>query len=1259
VRQQELYATKMEGEHRARRKANALASKKVFSLFKQIDVDGSGDLDKSELKVVAEQLGLEISDKELDTMLKQMDENDDGAISPEEFETWWQVNLMAETIAEAIDEDNEGHVMLEELELLFEQVNSLVLKMGAVTKVVDPQEVALSLCTNAGNGEFIPVEALAIELLNVYGCDKKAFHEIEGMVNELPEPLSRGIPAVYCGAMRLLQAMDTCETEIGAIVKKEAEWREGQATSTFKLEGNTDEDGREIKLDLTRICTTLIAQHGRRGVVQLLTSANTGRLGKICTSVQEKQENVLYAAHMGWDYIKVAVEEVHSLVGFFKAAPKEYVNYCRDSVLGMRDTGANLVAAVGVTPALTGPDSIETKPEDKVVGRDNLLVDVCRAVATDGSCVLCHGRPGMGKTTILKECHRRLRDNFEYCCYINALTEVSLYEGLLHFAQNNIDVVPSDATLNSGVVKSVKEFLAETEDWLFIIDNASHPSMIMELLPTSLGHVLMADDTIASWTDYIDPEPPTEVAIEWLKQNPDRLSDFNAKYGPNAGEQILAPASTDQELDPAADLGPEPEPEPEPEPTLRRVTLDVKVKEFSTETSVELLTTIIPKAMKEQLEHPNLSELLEDSINNSPLCVSLVGKLMTAGLPLDSIWDAFATPEIVEQAETGLVISEADRPQPGVYRVTVSTGLIRGAGTDANVFIQLIGRVDGVEAQSLVTPLNGENAVKSEKSHMNKFEHGHKDEFQLTVGEPLGDIFQIRIAQDGSGLAPDWYVTSISVAHEATGERWVFIDGGWLRTADLVDRKYRCVKKISTTCDSHPTSDKNGELKKGDTMIVSKEPIRVPLNNAGKQSQPRIQFLRGVTIRWADVTDSKGRPILENDGPTLVQTNDVDHGTMLVREMSVRDESAGTMTEYAIEFNTSDIPMAGTDAEVYVNIIGSKGDTGEIHIESVRSDFERGDINTFNVYARDVGKVKKLKVWHDGKKLGAGWHLASAAVTNKRSWKHWEFLCDEWLDVKKGDGSICRELITGAVDSDGAHGYEVIVKTGDMDGAGTDSNVYVDLLGSKGPSGARRLDHPKHDDFEEGAEDTYKINVSDLGRLENIRVWHDGKGFGAAWYLEWITVVDRLQWRRYHFPCDKWFDKKHKPPKFKDGDGQIDRVLLPDDTTADVIPYEIIVETGDTANAGTDANVRIKIFGSLAESDDLLLDEDGDEFERGNRDKFTLSIPELGEIKEIRLWHDNSGLGPGPFLPTSSLSRSQRVAYHKLTYLNRCPRSPL
>eukprot|EP01051_Picozoa_sp_SAG22_P003134 SAG22_NODE_149_length_17456_cov_5.058363_9_plen_444_part_00 len=238
------------------------------------------------------------------------------------------------------------------------------------------------------------------------------------------------------------------------------------------------------------------------------------------------------------------------------------------------------------------------------------------------------------------------------------------------------------------------------------------------------------------------------------------------------------------------------------------------------------------------------------------------------------------------------------------------------------------------------------------------------------------------------------------------------------------------------------------------------------------------------------------------------------------------------------------------------------------------------------------------------------------------------------MDSKKGDGSLCRELISGTVDADEAEGYHVTIKTGVAPGSGTDANVYIDLIGTKGPSGARRLDHPKHDDFEEGAEDTYKIAVSDLGRLEHIRVWHDNKGFGAAWYCEWITVVDRRLWRRYHFPVQKWFDKN----KTKSGDGLCDRTFEPDESTVDVVPYEIVVKTGDYPMAGTDANVFIYIVGNapstdddgVADSGEQLLDADGDEFERGSLDRFVITCPDLGdEIETLRLWHDNTGLGPG------------------------------
>ena len=1167
VRQREQYAAKVHAEVTARRTENMIASKRVFKLFKEIDVDGSGDLDKSELKTMAEQAGMELSDKELERIVVQMDENSDGSISPEEFETWWQVNLLAEMVAEAIDEDDEGHVMQEELEMLFEKINGLVSETGREDKVIDTKQKALSVCAEAGIGEFVAIEELAHELVNIYGCDKVLFTEIEELANKLPDPLSRGMPSIHCAAMRLLQAMDSCEVEIKTIL---VENQVDLDVGVFKLEEYRDEDDGEIRFDLSQICDVLIAQNRRRGVVPLLSSANMERLAELCRTVREYQPQLLFASTLGWDWMIQGVDAALGLVSFFKTANKNIAESCRDAVLGMRDVGTragasqSLIAAVGSGKFSSGGLGGDDEMDCKIVGRDNLLVTLCRAITNDGSSVLIHGRHGVGKTALLMECNRRLRDGFEYSGFISALTEVSLYEGLLRFAQANIEAVPADAPLNAAVIQSVKEWLLEEEDWLFIVDNAHYPDKLLDIFPESRGHVIFADDSYPGW--HVHSE---------------------------------------------------------------RMTLIEEVGPLTTASSIELLNSIVPPKLKEQLEYPHLDEFLEDMVENLPLSVCLAGKLLAGGMPMDTIWETFGIPDEVLQVEEGLVIDEGDRPQHGVYKIIVATGYVKGSGTDSNVCIQLLGRNEGAETSSPVFRLDGNNAIKSDKSHMNKFECGHKDEFRHVEEVPLGDVVGIRIGQDSSGLASDWYLDKIDVVHEATADRWVFIDGGWLKKEELVNRNYKCIRKVDTTAEDHPSSQKIGELRPGDTILVGEAPARIAMNSKGKMSNQRVHFSRGDSVRWVDLEDSKGRPYLEDLGCPLEEVEEPGFGKLLLREMSIRDESAGTMTGYAIEFTTGSVAMAGTDAEVFVNIIGSKGDTGEIHIESQKKDFENGDTNTFNVYGRDVGKVKKLKVWHDGTGHGAGWYLESAAVTNKRSWKHWEFPCDQWMDVKKGDGSLCRELISGAVDTDDAFGYHVTVKTGSQDNAGTDANVYIDLCGTKGPSGARRLDHPKHDDFEEGAEDTYKINVSDLGRLESIRVWHDNKGFGAAWYLCSIMVVDRRLWRRYHFPCEKWFDKNKK----RSGDGLFDRVLEPDDSTVDVVPYEIVVSTGDYRNAGTDANVFIEIFGSDNESGERLLDADGDEFERGGLDKFVITCPSLGDdISSFKLWHDNSGLGPGWFV---------------------------
>ena len=83
------------------------------------------------------------------------------------------------------------------------------------------------------------------------------------------------------------------------------------------------------------------------------------------------------------------------------------------------------------------------------------------------------------------------------------------------------------------------------------------------------------------------------------------------------------------------------------------------------------------------------------------------------------------------------------------------------------------------------------------------------------------------------------------------------------------------------------------------------------------------------------------------------------------------------------------------------------------------------------------------------------------------------------------------------------------VFTGDKWGAGTDANVFVAMTGEFGDSGERELkDSENVNKFEKNQEDVFKVAAVELGRLKKLKVRHDNKGGGAAWYLDRVEVED-------------------------------------------------------------------------------------------------------------------------------------------------------
>jgi len=61
---------------------------KIFNVFKAIDTDGSGFIDRKELNEISVRIGHDLSKAKIDTIFKEMDANNDGKIELNEFIEW-------------------------------------------------------------------------------------------------------------------------------------------------------------------------------------------------------------------------------------------------------------------------------------------------------------------------------------------------------------------------------------------------------------------------------------------------------------------------------------------------------------------------------------------------------------------------------------------------------------------------------------------------------------------------------------------------------------------------------------------------------------------------------------------------------------------------------------------------------------------------------------------------------------------------------------------------------------------------------------------------------------------------------------------------------------------------------------------------------------------------------------------------------------------------------------------------------------------
>lgn len=115
--------------------------------------------------------------------------------------------------------------------------------------------------------------------------------------------------------------------------------------------------------------------------------------------------------------------------------------------------------------------------------------------------------------------------------------------------------------------------------------------------------------------------------------------------------------------------------------------------------------------------------------------------------------------------------------------------------------------------------------------------------------------------------------------------------------------------------------------------------------------------------------------------------------------------------KYEIIVITGDEKGAGTDANVFLTIYGTNGDSGCRQLrQKFRNLFEREQTDRFLLEMLDMGELLKVRVEHDNSGLSPGWLLERVEVTNTASGVTTIFLCGKWLDTKRADGQLARVL---------------------------------------------------------------------------------------------------------------------------------------------------------------------------------------------------------------------------------------------------------
>ncbi|XP_061603543.1 lipoxygenase homology domain-containing protein 1 [Phyllopteryx taeniolatus] len=605
-------------------------------------------------------------------------------------------------------------------------------------------------------------------------------------------------------------------------------------------------------------------------------------------------------------------------------------------------------------------------------------------------------------------------------------------------------------------------------------------------------------------------------------------------------------------------------------------------------------------------------------------------------------------------------LNQMDVPKLNKYTVSVLTADMKGSGTDADVFLNIFGE-------------HGDTGERRLDSDKNNFERGSEDKFTIEAPN-LGRLRKITIGHNNRGSSAGWFLDKVAIddignkeVYEFPVNRWFAMDedDGKIQRDVLVGspQPMGIVYNVQVMTGDVRGAGTNSKIHM--VMHGSKG-----LKNTGKIFLEGGAFERGLidifNVEICELISPLSRVTVGHDNGAVgagwycekvviycpftgvEQTFpcgmwlDEDEGDGLIErelfEMVSLRQRKQKKYSWSLWIWTSDVKGAGTDAQVFLQIYGENGKSDEIKLENNSDSFEQGRLDKFMIEMPDIGRLLKLRIWHEKRHPFAGWHLGRISLLKTLTTEKYGFECGRWLDVNEDDNEIVRELpATGAL----LMKYRITICTGNVSGGGTDASVFLNVIGDLGDTGERLMIMSKNNvnKFEKGNHDEFLMEAVSLGRVHRVRVGHDGRGGGCGWFLDKVMVREEGQPESLaiEFPCYRWLDRN-------EDDGQIVRELVPGGEGLRLfnVSYHVAIKTGSVNGASSDSRVFVKLYGERGDTSKITLAVSDNDlrnyFEAGRTDIFTMETFDIGKINRLLIGHTNEGLRAGWFLDSVQIS---------------------